>query len=481
MPDKAIDLLDEAASRMRIERSSIPKELDELIRQRRNKEIELESIRQDGINGHDIEVLEQEIAIIKEKEDVLKNKWQNERIAFEKLQQCYDNIERLKRNRDIAEQEQRFSDVVSFDRRICDINNSIIELINNIKREDNQLLKTALDATDIMDVVTTMTGIPISKLKEEEAHNLLNLESVLSEKIIGQKKAIEAIANVVRRNKMGLNDAARPIGSFLFLGSTGVGKTELTKALSEYLFNSRDALIRIDMSEYQQEHSVARLFGAPPGYVGYEQAGQLTEAVRRKPYSIVLFDEIEKAHPKVFETLLQVLDDGRMTDGQGRTIDFKNTIIIMTSNIGQDIIREELLDGIINDDTVQNTTNAVMMQMKSRVAPEFINRIDEIIMFLPLTKDDIKRIVCLQLNNLRNKLEKAHNIHIDFGDDVIEFITEKGYVPEYGARPVKRAIDVFFINELSQVLLDGNIDRSKTIQGFVHGHDIKFQQVCESI
>ena len=274
--------------------------------------------------------------------------------------------------------------------------------------------------------------------------------------------SIAAVAKVIRRNRVGLNDAGRPIGSFMFLGSTGVGKTELTKAISEYLFNSRDAMVRIDMSEYQQEHSVSRLFGAPPGYVGYDQGGQLTEAVRRKPYSVVLFDEIEKAHPKVFETLLQVLDDGRMTDGQGRTINFKNTIIIMTSNMGQEIIRENLLYRELSDDLVRQTSDAMVEQMKRRVAPEFLNRIDEIVMFLPLTRDEIGQIVTLQLSSLKKKLS-ARDIQIDFNQGVVDFLTEKSYIPEFGARPVKRAIDDNIINPLSLELLSGNIDKTKPI------------------
>ena len=463
LPDKAIDLLDEAASRMRIERSSVPKALDELTRLIRQKEVELESIKQDGQAGRETVALAREIADLREKENALNAKWQNERAQFEKLQQLNDDIDDLKANKEIAAQEQRFAEVVEYERKIKMIEESIAAITAEIDESGDTILKTALDETDIMAVITAATGIPVTKLKEDEARNLLNLETLLGEKVIGQKKAIAAVAKVIRRNRVGLNDAGRPIGSFMFLGSTGVGKTELTKAISEYLFNSRDAMVRIDMSEYQQEHSVSRLFGAPPGYVGYDQGGQLTEAVRRKPYSVVLFDEIEKAHPKVFETLLQVLDDGRMTDGQGRTINFKNTIIIMTSNMGQEIIRENLLYRELSDDLVRQTSDAIMEQMKRRVAPEFLNRIDEIVMFLPLTRDEIGQIVTLQLSSLKKKLS-ARDIQIDFNQGVVDFLTEKSYIPEFGARPVKRAIDDNIINPLSLELLSGNIDKTKPIK-----------------
>ena len=463
LPDKAIDLLDEAASRMRIERSSVPKDLDALTRSIRVKEVELESIRQDGGMGRECEILAHEIADLREKENALNAKWQNERVQFEKLQQLHDEIDDLNANKEIAGQEQRFSEVVECERKIKAIEENIENIIAEINESGDTILKTALDESDIMAVVTAATGIPVAKLKEDDARNLLNLERLLGEKVIGQKKAIAAVAKVIRRNRVGLNDAGKPIGSFMFLGSTGVGKTELTKAISEYLFNSRDAMVRIDMSEYQQEHSVSRLFGAPPGYVGYDQGGQLTEAVRRKPYSVVLFDEVEKAHPKVFEALLQVLDDGRMTDGQGRTIDFKNTIIIMTSNMGQDIIRENLLRAdIITDEQVNQTSQAITEVMKHRVAPEFINRIDEIVMFLPLTREEISQVVDLQLNAFKKKV-LARDIQIEFAPNVNNFLTDKSYIPEFGARPVKRAVDEYVINALSLQMLSGGVDKAKPI------------------
>lgn len=462
LPDKAIDLLDEAASRMRIERSSVPKELDELTRTIRNKEVELESIKQDGNTGKVSAALEVEIANLREKENVLNAKWQNERVQFEQLQSFHDDIVDLQANREAAEQARRFAEVVEIDRKIKTVQESIEALTSEIDGNGEHLLKTSLDAEDIMEVVKSWTGIPVSRLKADEIQNLLRLETLLGESVVGQKKAISAVAKVIRRNRVGLNDAGKPIGSFMFLGSTGVGKTELAKALSEYLFNSREAIVRIDMSEYQQEHSVSRLFGAPPGYVGYNQGGQLTEAVRRKPYSVVLFDEIEKAHPKVFETLLQVLDDGRMTDGQGRTIDFKNTIIIMTSNMGQDVIRENLLQSALSEAIVAQTKSAVIEQLKRRVAPEFINRIDEIVMFLPLTREEIAQVVRLQLGSFRKKLDKRE-IGISFDEQAIELLAEKSYIPEYGARPVKRAIDEYVVNPLSVQLLDGGLDKSKPI------------------
>lgn len=480
LPDKAIDLLDEAASRMRIERSSVPKELDELMRKIRYKEIEIESVRQDGKTGNLLKKLECEIGDLRERENALNAKWQNERSLFERLQRNYDEIERLRMNREVAEQEHRFSNVVEIDRKMKAVEDGVKVLAAEIDEDDDQLLKTALDVEDIMDVVTSWTGIPVNKLKEDDAQNLLRLEESIGEKVIGQKKAIAAVAKVIRRNKIGLSDEGRPIGSFLFLGSTGVGKTELVKALAEYLFNSREAMIRIDMSEYQQEHSVSRLFGAPPGYVGYDQAGQLTEAVRRKPYSVVLFDEIEKAHPKVFETLLQVLDDGRMTDGQGRTVNFKNTIIVMTSNIGQEIISENLLCGDVNDAVVQTTSDAVMAQMKARVAPEFVNRIDEIVMFLPLTRDEISQIVRLQLNSLVKRLANR-GLSFVFDDSVVSFLAEKSYIPEFGARPVKRAMDEYVVNALSVKLLTGSVYKANPIHACAVGDIIEFtneEAVC---
>ena len=477
LPDKAIDLLDEAASRMRIERSSVPRELDVLTRQIRYREVELASIRRDGVSSRECERLELELGNLREKKNVLNAKWQNERSQFERLQVLRDQIEKQKANREIAEQGQRFSEVAEINHRIKGLEDTVSALTTEMEEiGPDRILKAALDAEDIMDVVTSWTGIPVSRLKADEAQDLLRLEKRLGEKVVGQARAIEAVSKVIRRNRAGLNDEGRPIGSFLFLGSTGVGKTELVKALSECLFNSREAMVRIDMSEYQQEYSVSRLFGAPPGYVGYDQGGQLTEAVRRKPYSVVLFDEIEKAHPKVFETLLQVLDDGRMTDGQGRTVSFKNTIIVMTSNMGQDVIRENLLTGIVTDEIVRATTDAVMAEMKHRVAPEFVNRIDEVVMFLPLTREEISRIVRLQLNSFRKRMLKK-DVDIAFDDELVGLLTERSYIPEFGARPVKRAIDDRVVNTLGQRLLSGEIDRAKPIWVSCQNGEVEFSNV----
>lgn len=331
-----------------------------------------------------------------------------------------------------------------------------------------------LSDQDIMEVVTHWTGIPLQNMSEDETDRLRHMEEQLHQSIIGQDTAIRAVANAIRRNRMGLNDASRPIGSFLFLGTTGVGKTELCKALAEFLFHSRDMIVRIDMSEYQQEHSAARLFGAPPGYVGYEQGGQLTEAVRRKPYSLVLFDEIEKAHPKIFETLLQILDDGRMTDGQGRIVDFKNTLVIMTSNMGQNIIMHNLADGNQNEELIKQTSEAVVRQMKERVAPEFLNRIDHIIMFLPLTRSDIRKIAELQLNSAIKRMSSNH-ITLTCTPQVLDFIADAGYQPEYGGRPVKRAINTHIIDAVTSAIVNGSIERNRPIECYISHDSIAFR------
>ena len=454
LPDKAIDLIDEAASSMRIDQSSSPHNLEMLKRQIRNKEIERESLIQDGNSSSSSVILDldRSIADLREKENVLNAKWQNERRQLEQIHTFTSQLQRLELNREVAEQQNRYAEVVELKRRIDALRSQIERMTDEINEGTESLLKTALDEKDIMKVVTAWTGIPMTNMTQDENEKLLHIEQILHNSVIGQKEAIKAVSDAIRRNRMGLSDAGKPIGTFLFLGTTGVGKTELCKVLAEYLFNSRDMLVRIDMSEYQQEHSVSRLFGAPPGYVGYEEGGQLTEAVRRKPYSVVLFDEIEKAHPKVFETLLQVLDDGRMTDGQGRVVDFKNTIIIMTSNMGQDVIMNSLVGSQMNNDLVEMVKEQVLLKLKQRVAPEFINRIDDVIMFLPLTQDDIKAIVVLQLEAQQKKL-KQNDIDITFDDTAIAFIAHKGYKPEYGGRPVKRAIKEYIINKLSLALL----------------------------
>ena len=444
LPDKAIDLLDEAASRMRIERSSVPVELDELSRTIRSKEMERESLRQDE-QEHDLTELDREIDNLREKENALNAKWRNERTLFEEVQRLRDEVEQLKRSSEQAENEGHYEDAVMSKARIQAVNERIAALLNTT---ETSLLKTSLDDDDIRQVVTAWTGIPVQKLKQDEGEKLLKLDSVLSSSVIGQSGAVAAVSKVIRRNKMGFGDGARPVGSFLFLGTTGVGKTELAKVLAEYLFNSREMIVRIDMSEYQQEFSVSRLFGAPPGYVGYDQGGQLTEAVRRRPYSVVLLDEIEKAHPKVFETLLQVLDDGRMTDGQGRTVDFKNTIIIMTSNMK-------------------------MEDINMRMSPEFLNRIDDTVYFNELSMEDIKRICVLQLSRLREKL-MPNGLKLTFTDAAVDLLASLSYEPRFGARPVKRTINDLIVNGLTTSLLNQELDRAREIIVSSDGNDFVF-------
>ena len=439
LPDKAIDLLDEAASRMRMERSSVPVELDELTRQIRSKEMERESLRQDE-QDHDLTELDVEIDNLREKENVLNARWENERRLFEDVQQLRDTLQGLKAEREDAERAGRYEEAVTLRGRIEETAGRIAALSES---SGTTLLKAALDDDDIRQVVTAWTGIPVQRLKEDEVDKLLNLENILSSSVIGQSEAVAAVSKVIRRNKMGFGDSGRPIGSFLFLGTTGVGKTELARALAEYLFNSREMMVRIDMSEYQQEFAVSRLFGAPPGYVGYDRGGQLTEAVRRKPYSVVLLDEIEKAHSKVFETLLQVLDDGRMTDGQGRTMDFKNSIVIMTSNLK------------IED-------------LRLRMAPEFINRIDGIVKFNPLGMDEIRMICRLQLDSLQARMKKS-GISISFDESAVDLLAERSFQPEYGARPVKRAINELIVDALSMKVLGKEVSADYGI--LVSGRD----------
>lgn len=462
LPDKAIDLLDEAASRMRMERSSVPEALDNLTRTIRCKEIEKQSVLQDGqSNSQLLETLDLEIAELREKENTLNAKWRNERQQFELIQTLQDELERYKINREQEENLNHYEQAAQLQRRINEVENRIEECVHELSEENNPLLKMSLDESDIRKVITNWTGIPVEELGEDETEQLMNLEVKLQSSVIGQDEAIHSVANIVRRNRMGFSDSNKPIGSFLFLGTTGVGKTELAKALARFLFHSQDLLIRIDMSEYQQEHSVSRLFGAPPGYVGYDQGGQLTEAVRRKPYSVILLDEIEKAHPKVFETLLQVLDDGRMTDGQGHVVDFKNTIIIMTSNLGSMLIAEN-----IGDDNYSEIKPVLIQQivqlLKQRVSSEFVNRIDEFLLFNPLTKDAIRKISILQLTRLIEKLSK-NGINIIIDDDVINYIVESGFDPEMGARPIKRVIDKLIVDPLAENVLSSRISKDKQI------------------
>lgn len=462
LPDKAIDLLDEAASRMRMERSSVPEALDDLTRTIRCKEIEKQAILQDGLSNNQLlDSIDLEIAELREKENTLNAKWRNERQQFELIQTLQDELERYKINREQEENLNHYDQAAQLQRRIDEVESRIDELIHEFSEENNPLLKMSLDENDIRKVITNWTGIPVEELGKDEADQLLHLEANLQSSVIGQDEAIHSVANIVRRNRMGFSDSNKPIGSFLFFGTTGVGKTELAKALARYLFHSQDLIIRIDMSEYQQEHSVSRLFGAPPGYVGYDQGGQLTEAVRRKPYSVILLDEIEKAHPKVFETLLQVLDDGRMTDGQGHIVDFKNTIIIMTSNLGAMSIVEH-----IGEDGFAEMKPAIIQQivqmLKQRVSSEFVNRIDEILLFNPLTKDAIRKIAMLQLTRLKDKLSK-NGINITIDDTAINCVVETGFEPEMGARPIKRTIDKYIVDPLAQNLLSSMVSKNGQI------------------
>lgn len=472
LPDKAIDLIDEAASKMRIERSSVPAELDELSGMIRAKEMERESLRQDE-GAHDLSELDAEIANLREKENALNAKWQNERRRIEELQARRDSLERIKTNFEQAERSGQYESAVALRGEMDSLGREIDALLEEISRSESPLLKSSLNEDDIREVVQAWTGIPVNKLDEDESEKLRHLEGILKQSVIGQDAAVTSVSKVVRRNRMGFGDAGRPIGSFLFLGTTGVGKTELAKVLADYLFNSRDMLVRIDMSEYQQEFSVSRLFGAPPGYVGYDQGGQLTEAVRRKPYSVILLDEIEKAHPKVFETLLQVLDDGRMTDGQGRVVDFKNTIIIMTSNLGASAISQMLSAEGSSEEDINRAQLQVLQMMKEKVAPEFINRIDEIVMFLPLGIRQIEKIVRIQLSALAKKLRNT-GLDVSFDDSAILFLSAKGYVPEYGARPVKRAINDLFVNELTMRLLEKELDKERSILVSSDGERLNF-------
>lgn len=462
LPDKAIDLIDEAASRMRIARSSVPVELDDLSRQIRCKEMERESLRQDE-QDHDLTALDAEIASLREKENELNARWLNERQLMEDIQKRKDEMEALKARFEQEELAGHYEEAVALRSRMDALKTELESVQAEASEESgDRLLKINLDEDDIRQVITSWTGIPVNRLSEDDLSQLSGLEDTLSRCVVGQDRAVSAVSKVIRRNKMGFGDAGRPIGSFLFLGTTGVGKTELAKTLADYLFHSRDMMVRIDMSEYQQEHSVARLFGAPPGYVGYDQGGQLTEAVRRKPYSVILLDEIEKANPKVFETLLQVLDDGRMTDGQGRVVDFKNTIIIMTSNMGASAITQTLVGGERTEENVALAKEQVLSQMRQRVAPEFINRIDDIVMFMPLGWEEIARIVAIQFAQLQRRM-KGNGMDIRIDDRGMALLTAMSYEPEYGARPVKRAINDSLVNEVTMKLLSREITKDHPI------------------
>lgn len=466
LPDKAIDLMDEAAARLRMQVDSVPEGLDEVSRRIAQLEIEREAIKREK-DKEKLELLNKEIANLKEEEKKQKAKWQSEKDQINKIQQNKIDIENLKFEADKAEREGDYGKVAEIRYGKLKEKEADIEKIQKKLHEMQggaAMIKEEVDSEDIADVVSRWTGIPVSKMMQSEKEKLLHLEDELHKRVIGQDEAITAIADAVRRSRAGLQDPKRPIGSFIFLGTTGVGKTELAKALAEYLFDDENMMTRIDMSEYQEKFSASRLIGAPPGYVGYEEGGQLTEAIRRKPYSVVLFDEIEKAHPDVFNILLQVLDDGRLTDNKGRTVNFKNTIIIMTSNMGSSIIREnfEKMTDNNHEQVIEETKKEVLDLMKKTIRPEFLNRIDEIIMFSPLNEKEIRQIVDLQLTNTQRMLEK-NGITLQFTDAALNYLADKGYDPQFGARPVKRVIQDLVLNELSKKILGSEIDNKRPV------------------
>ena len=478
LPDKAIDLMDEAAAKLRMERDSVPEELDEITRKLKQLEIEREAIKREN-DQPKIEQLDKEIADLKEQEKQYRAKWEGEKALVNKIQEDKQQIENLKLEAERAEREGNYE-------RVAEIRYSRLKgLEDDIKKIQAQLKNTQgaeamvreeVTADDIAEVVSRWTGIPVTRMLQSEREKLLHLEEELHKRVIGQDEAINAVSDAVRRSRAGLQDPKRPIASFIFLGTTGVGKTELAKALAEYLFNDETMMTRIDMSEYQEKFSVSRLIGAPPGYVGYDEGGQLTEAVRRKPYSVVLFDEIEKAHPDVFNILLQVLDDGRLTDNKGRTVNFKNTIIIMTSNLGSQYIQQEFekINPQNHDAIVSDTKQKVMEMLKKTIRPEFLNRIDETIMFLPLTKKEIAQVVTLQMNAVKKMLE-PQGFTLKVTDAAIQYLADAGYDPEFGARPVKRAIQRLVLNDLSKKILAEEVSREKPIVIDANGTGLQFR------
>jgi ATP-dependent Clp protease ATP-binding subunit ClpB len=466
LPDKAIDLMDEAAAKLRMERDSVPEELDELIRKLKQLEIEREAIKRED-DKPKIAMLDKDIAELKDKERSFRAKWQSEKALVNKIQQDKQQMEELKFEADKAEREGNYERVAEIryaklKALQTDIDNIQIQL--QATQGGAAMIREEVTADDIAEVVSRWTGIPVTRMMQSEREKLLHLEDELHKRVIGQDEAIQAVSDAVRRSRAGLQDPNRPIASFIFLGTTGVGKTELAKALAEYLFSDEKMMTRIDMSEYQEKFSVSRLIGAPPGYVGYDEGGQLTEAVRRKPYSVVLFDEIEKAHPDVFNILLQVLDDGRLTDNKGRVVNFKNTIIIMTSNLGSQYIQSQFADinDFNRDAKIKETKSTVMDMLKKTIRPEFLNRIDDTIMFMPLTKNEISKVVILQMNRVKTMLQ-AQGFKLEWTPYAIDYLSDVGYDPEFGARPVKRAIQQYVLNELSKKLLAEQVLPDKPI------------------
>ena len=477
LPDKAIDLVDEAASKLRLEIDSVPQALDEITRRIAQKEIEREAIKREG-DKEKVKEIEKDLASMREEEKEYTAKWRAEKDLINRIQQNKIDIEQLNFEADRAEREGdyakvaeiRYSRVQQKEKENADIQEQL-----KMMQGEKALIKEEVDAEDIADVVSRWTGIPVNKMVQSEKEKLLHLEAELHNRVVGQEEAIRAIADAVRRSRAGLNDPRRPIGSFIFLGTTGVGKTELAKALAEYLFDDENMMTRIDMSEYQEKHTVSRLVGAPPGYVGYDEGGQLTEAVRRKPYSVVLFDEIEKAHPDVFNILLQVLDDGRLTDNKGRLVNFKNTIIIMTSNMGSSVIRDNFakMTPENHDEVVEKTKNEVLEMLKQTIRPEFLNRIDETSMFTPLNENEIEEIVGLQIRSIK-KMLATNGVTLEVTPAALHYLAEEGYDPEFGARPVKRAIHRLVLNRLSKDILAQKVDKERPIVIDVKDDDLVF-------
>ena len=479
LPDKAIDLMDEAAAKLRMERNSVPEELDEITRRLKQLEIERAAIKREN-DTVKLKQLNAEIDDLQKQEKLIREKWESEKNLVSRIQQDKQRIEQLKIEADNAERDGNYGRVAEIRYgKLKELEQDIAKIQEELhsKQGDSALVKEEVTADDIAEVVSRWTGIPVNRMLESEREKLLHLEEELHKRVVGQEEAISAVANAVRRSRAGLQDPKRPIGSFIFLGTTGVGKTELAKALAEYLFNDEKLMTRIDMSEYQEKFSVTRLIGAPPGYVGYDEGGQLTEAVRRKPYSVVLFDEIEKAHPDVFNILLQVLDDGRLTDNKGRTVNFKNTIIIMTSNLGSDYIREKSAQIGKSDaqrqEWLEETRKHLLDMLKQTIRPEFLNRIDETVVFMPLRESEIRQIVKLQANGVCRMLAES-GINLTIDDSAIDLISSAGYDPEFGARPVKRALQTLLLNKLSTMILSGEVDRNKPVTASASGGQITF-------
>jgi ATP-dependent Clp protease ATP-binding subunit ClpB len=476
LPDKAIDLIDEAASRLRLEMNSVPEEIDEIERRIKQLEIEREAIKREG-DKPKLSLLSREIAELKDQRSVMRSKWEEEKTIIEEIQRQKSDIENFKFEADKAEREGLYEQVAELRYgKIKNAEQSIETLKVKLKdkQSDQPMIKEEVDAEDVAQVVSKWTGIPVYRMLRSERQKLLSIEAELHNRVVGQEEAISAVANAIRRSRAGLQDVRRPIGSFIFLGSTGVGKTELAKALAGFLFDDENLMTRIDMSEYQERHSVSRLVGAPPGYVGYDEGGQLTEAVRRKPYSVVLLDEIEKAHPDVFNILLQVLDDGRLTDNKGRLVDFKNTIIIMTSNLGSAILQQNIESDVQNNSEISESARSqVMNLLKQTIRPEFINRIDEIIIFTPLSKHQIREVVRLQFNGI-SKMLSEQGLELSISDQVIDWLAAAGYDPAYGARPIKRALQRYVLNHLSELILSEKVSNERAIKVGVESDQLTF-------